>query len=97
MKIAKGIQISKPPILLPFLSSQSHKMHSNTQSADLCDGRGSLPVLVDIEDSLPNLPPIYTNPQHQAIVTMIALSSPKSVLRVNISQRMEFFEMCCVG
>ena len=34
-------------------------MHSNTQSADLCDGRGSLPVLVDIEDSLPNLPPIY--------------------------------------
>ena len=63
MKIAKGIQISKPPILLPFLSSQSHKMHSNTQSADLCDGRGSLPVLVDIEDSLPNLPPIYTNPQ----------------------------------
>ena len=86
MKIAKGIQISKPPILLPFLSSQNHKMHSNTQNADLCDGRGSLPVLVDLEDSLLNLPPIY-NPQHQAIVTMMALSSPKSLLRVNISLR----------
>ena len=85
MKIAKGIQ--SHPYCCHFFPLKATKCIPILQVLICVMGEDLCQSWLILRIPYPNLSLIYTNPQHQAIVTMIALSSPKSLLRVNISFR----------